>query len=155
MRFGDIFRLRYNRSMIRDKDWLKYRLETIWVKHFPDVKLKNNVFVKFGRKSKTRLGSIRLYRAKENPSTTITITGYFTDPAIPEYVVDAVLAHELTHYAQGFCSPHQQAYRHPHRGGVVKNELVGRGLADLLKAEKKWIKLNWREYIKQQYLKGK
>lgn len=137
---------------IRDHNWLKLRLETIWIRHFPDVSLKNNVFVKFGQKSKTRLGSIKLGRRNsENPNTIITVNGHMTDPLIPEFVVDAVLAHELTHYAQGFCSPHQQAFRHPHRGGVVKNEMIDRGLAELSTAEKKWIKANWVEYIKKNH----
>ncbi|AKM82811.1 TPA: hypothetical protein DD449_00055 [Candidatus Berkelbacteria bacterium] len=137
-------------EIIRDNNWLKFRLETIWTKHFPDVALKNNVFVRFGRKSKTRLGSITLGRRNtENPNTIITINGYFIDESIPEFVVDAVLSHELTHYAQGFCSPHEQAFRHPHRGGVVKNEMTGRGLDAILKAEKKWIKENWPNYIKK------
>lgn len=147
---------------IRDHNWLKYRLETIWTNHYPDVALKNNVFVRFGRKSKTRLGSITLGKrntpacqsyasgiaGRENPNTIITINGHFIDPFIPEYVVDAVLSHELTHYAQGFCSPHEQAFRHPHRGGVVKNEMKDRGLTAILKAEKIWIKKNWPNYIK-------
>ena len=138
--------------IIRDHNWLKLRLETIWKRHFPDVALKNNVFVKFGQKSKTRLGSIKLGRQGLNgQNTVITINGHFVDPTIPEFVVDAVLAHELTHYAQGFCSPHQQAQRHPHRGGVVKNEMVDRGLKDMLKSEKKWIKANWINYIKKNH----
>lgn len=137
--------------MLRDHQWLKFRLEHIWQTYFPDVAIANNVFVKFGRKSITRLGSIKFGRLKDSPNTIITINGHFIDPSIPEFVVDAVLAHELTHYAQGFCSPHKQAYRHPHRGGVVKNELVDRGLANLLKSEKSWIKENWREYIKRNH----
>lgn len=142
--------------MQRDHNWLKYRLETIWQRHFPDVKIANNVFVKFGRKSITRLGSIKLGRRNTaNPNTIITINGHFIDPEIPEFVVDAVLAHELTHYAQGFCSPHEQAFRHPHRGGVVKNEMKDRGLTDILKAEKKWVNANWREYIKKNHFKVK
>lgn len=133
----------------RSHKWLKNRLEIIWQKHFPDIAIANNVIVKFGRPSMTRLGSIKLGRNKEN--TIITINGYFIDPEIPEFVVDAVLAHELTHYAHGFCSPHKQVYRHPHLGSVVKNEMVDRGLHDLLKLEKRWVKDNWREYIKKNH----
>lgn len=135
----------------RDHKWLKYRLETIWQHYYPDVAIINNVFVKFGRPSITRLGSIKFGRKKENPNTIITINGHFKNPEIPEFVVDAVLAHELSHYAHGFCSPHEQAYRHPHRGGVVKNEMIDRGLQDLLKLEKKWIKANWANYIKKNH----
>ncbi|MFA6493283.1 MAG: hypothetical protein WCV58_04050 [Patescibacteria group bacterium] len=137
--------------MQRDHKWLKNRLESIWQKYFPDVKLVNNVLVKFGRPATTRLGSIKFGRKKENPITIITINGHFQNPEIPEFVIDAVLVHELTHYAHGFCSPHQQAYRHPHKNGVVKNEMIGRGLENLLKLEKKWIKENWREFIRRNH----
>lgn len=134
--------------MERDHKWLKSRLEAIWTKHFSDVVIANNVFVKFGRPARTRLGSIKYGRRREDPNTIITINGYFKDDMIPEYVVDAVLAHELTHYAQGFCSPHPQNYRHPHKGGVVKSELADRGLHELMRAEKKWVRENWVKYLK-------
>ena len=133
--------------MVRDHNWLKFRLETIWAKFFPDIIVANNVFVKFGRPCRTRLGSIKYGRRKEDPNTIITINGYFKDETIPEFVVDAVLAHELTHYAQGFASPHEQKYAKPHQGGVVNHELVSRGLKDLLYMEKKWVKTNWRKYL--------
>lgn len=137
--------------MERDHNWLKYRLQTIWQKHFPDVKIANNVFVKFGQCAKTRLGSIKYGRKRDNPNTIITINGYFKDPNIPEFVIDAVLAHELTHYAHGFCSPHEQAFMHPHKGGVIRQEMQSRGLADLFKLEKRWIKENWRAYIREHH----
>lgn len=133
--------------MSRDHKWLKYRLEAIWEKHFPDIAVANNVFVKFGRACRTRLGSIKLGRKTTDPNTIITINGYFKDSQIPEFVVDAVLAHELTHYAHGFASPHEQKYANPHLGGVVKNEMVDRGLKNLLQLEKKWVKTNWRQYL--------
>lgn len=132
---------------IRDHNWLKFRLETIWAKYFPDIAVANNVFVKFGRPARTRLGSIKYGRRREDPNTIITINGYFKDETIPEAVVDAVLAHELTHYAQGFCSPHEQKFRNPHQGGVVNRELSDRGLRELLHFEKKWVKANWRQYL--------
>ncbi len=137
--------------MERDHNWLKNRLETIWQRHFPDVPIVNNVFVKFGQKAMTRLGSIKFGRRKVEPSTIITINGHFKNPEIPEFVVDAVLAHELTHYYHGFCSPHEQNYRHPHQGGVVKQEMVDRDLEGLLKLEKKWIKENWRKFLKKNH----
>jgi len=134
--------------MERDHQWLKNRLETIWQRYFPDVALANNVLVKFGRPTKTRLGSIKFGRRKIDPNTIITINGFFQDPEIPEFVVDGVLAHELTHYAHGFCSPHEQYHRYPHQGGVVRRELVDRGLKDLLQLEKRWVKENWVKYLK-------
>ena len=137
--------------MERDYKWLKFRLEQIWQRYFPDVQLANNVFVKFGRPAATRLGSIKYGRRKENPNTIITINGHFKNPEIPEFVVDGVLAHELTHYTHGFCSPLEQSFRHPHKGGVVHREMIGRGLEDLLKLEKKWIKENWTEFLKKNH----
>ncbi len=147
--------------MQRDAKWLKNRLEIIWQRYFPDVPIANNVIIKFGQKAMTRLGSIKLGRRRENPislgeaeprrNTIITINGHFKDPQIPEFVVDGVLAHELTHYAHGFCSPHQQFHRFPHQGGVVRQEMVDRGLSDLLQLEKRWIKQNWTEYLKKNH----
>lgn len=142
--------------MERNASWLKNRLEILWQRHFPDVPIANNVIVKFGQKAMTRLGSIKFSRNTQltngrNPNTIITINGHFKDPQIPEFVVDGVLAHELTHYAHGFCSPHEQAYRHPHKGGVVRHEMIERGLQNLLKLEKKWINQNWREYLKENH----
>ena len=141
----------YNRTMERDHRWLKGRLEAIWQRYFPDVPIANNVFVKFGREASTRLGSIKYGRRKIDPNTIITINGHFKNPEIPEFVVDGVLAHELTHYAHGFCSPHEQAFRHPHKGGVVREELVERGLKDLLKLEGKWVKENWTDFLSKNH----
>lgn len=136
--------------MSRDHNWLKNRLATIWQRYFGDVAIANNVFVKFGRPTKTRLGSIKFGRRKIDPNTIITINGFFQDPEIPEFVVDGVLAHELTHYAHGFCSPLEQHHRYPHAGGVVRQEMIDRGLKDLLQLEKRWIKENWVNYLKKQ-----
>lgn len=133
--------------MERDAKWLKSRLENIWQRYFPDVAVGNNIFVKFGRPCRTRLGSIKYGRKKDNPNTIITINGHLKNPEIPEFVVDAVLAHELTHYAHGFFSPHNQQHRHPHKGGVVRRELVDRGLKELLQLEKRWVKENWVKYL--------
>ncbi|KKQ90872.1 MAG: hypothetical protein UT15_C0003G0047 [Berkelbacteria bacterium GW2011_GWA1_39_10] len=143
----------YTIVMQRDHKWLKFRLETIWKRYFPDIVIVNNVLVKFGRASMTRLGSIKYGRQRENRNTIITINGHFKDLEIPEFVIDAVLAHELTHYAHGFFNPNGQIKRFPHKGGVVHKEMTGRGLENLLKLEKKWIKENWRGYIKANHFK--
>ena len=135
-------------TMERDAKWLKARLELIWKRYFPDIGITNNIFVKFGRPAKTRLGSIKYGRKKENPNTIITINGFFRDPEIPDFVLDGVLAHELTHYAHGFFNPNGQRIRYPHKGGVVRREMTGRGLKDLLQLEKKWIKDNWVNFLK-------
>lgn len=133
---------------MRDNKWLAQRLETIWKIHFADVAIENEVIVRFGRAAATRLGTIKFGRRTINPRTYITITGYFRNELVPEYVVDAVLAHELTHYAHGFHSPGEQLYRHPHKHGVVTKELTARELGDIVKKQKKWLTTNWREFLK-------
>lgn len=132
---------------MRDDKWLKDRLLQIWQRYFPDVKVQNEVFVRFGRAAKTRLGSIKFGRRRDNPKTYITITGYFRDPEIPAFVVDSVLAHELAHYAHGFYSPHTKLHRYPHQHGVVDKELTKRGLGDILKLQKRWLRKEWRQYL--------
>ncbi|MGA2667190.1 MAG: hypothetical protein ABSE91_03870 [Patescibacteria group bacterium] len=134
--------------MQRDNRWLKEKLAQIWQRYFPDVPVANNVFVKFGRPTRTRLGSIKFGRRRENPNTIITINGHFIDLDIPEFVIEAVLAHELTHYAHGFASPLKQTYRHPHKGGVVRHEMVDRGFRDLLQLEKRWVEENWVNFLR-------
>lgn len=145
---------------MRDNHWLAERLKYIWQVYFPEIEQKNDVFVRFGRRSRTRLGSICLSGEGTTlftlglqkflhikPKTIITINGYFKSKKIPEYVVDGVIAHELTHYAHGFGSTHKRRFRYPHKHGVVRKEMDARGLSELLKREKKWVKANWGKII--------
>ncbi|MGI6103036.1 MAG: hypothetical protein ACOYBJ_00200 [Patescibacteria group bacterium] len=141
----------------RDNAWLEETLAQLWYRHFSDVPQPNDVRIKFGRRAATRLGSIKWGRkAVKHPDgstqrrSIITMTGYFKDPAIPDDVVRGVIAHELVHYAHGFGGPNPQLYSHPHKGGVVDRELRQRGLGDVLKFEKRWLKDNWREYLRAQ-----
>jgi len=134
--------------MKRDDAWLHQLLDDTWDCYFNDVPQDNIVRIKFGRKARTRLGSISLDRNEPDVSV-ITMNGHFRDPAIPEFVVQATLVHELTHYAQGFNSPHQQAQAHPHAGGVMKREFTERGALELYIRQKRWLKTNWRNYILQ------
>jgi len=136
---------------LRDNGWLKSRFDYIRQRYFFDVEIKNNIIVKFGRPTKTRMGSIKKGRRVENFNSIVTINGHFRNPNIPSYVIDAVLSHEFMHYAHGFCSPHQQAFCHPHKGGVVNQDLRERGLADILKAEKVWLKTHWKDFIKNNH----
>lgn len=133
---------------MRDDAWLHQLLDDTWDTYFSDVPQDNIVRIRFGRRAKTRLGSIALDRHEPDVSL-ITMNGHFRDTTIPEYVVQATLVHELTHYAHGFNSPHQQAQVHPHAGGVMKREFEERGALDLYKRQKKWLKDNWRNYILQ------
>lgn len=142
--------------MNRDNKWLRDRLKYLWQRYFSDIQIVNKITIKFGRPTKTRLGSIKPGRKLGEKHSIITINGHFTNPEIPDFVVDAVIAHEFMHYAHGFASPHEKAFEHPHQGGVVDWDLKERGLEDILKLEKKWIKTNWKNYIfKHHKLKSK
>lgn len=133
---------------IRDDIWLLSRLDFIWTKHFADILQQNKVFIKFGRHSKFRLGSIRLNRKTKH--TLIIITSMFKDVNIPEEVVDHTIGHELVHYSHGFSSPHPKLFKYPHAGGVVKKEMEQRGMGSLYQSYKKWIK-SYKEKIRGQY----
>lgn len=130
---------------MRDEIWLNDRLHYILKNYFGDVALINRIKIRFGRKAKTRLGSIR--KLKSGISL-ININGHFTNTDIPVYVVDAVMAHELTHYSHGFQSDHHRFYKFPHLGGVVTNELKRRGLGVAVKKQKNWIKNCWIKFLK-------
>jgi len=145
---------------MRDNRFLAKRLQQIWQRYFFDIIPKNEIYIRFGRKSHTRLGSIsqeawplhpgvRLVRHlfRRKPRTIITLNGHFKKQKIPLYVIDGTIAHELTHYAHGFASPHKQAFRYPHAGGVVTKELQRRGLDEVLQISNAWIKTNWRKII--------
>ncbi len=129
-------------STQRDQEWLENMLADIWYKHFSDVEQSNTVKIQYGRKAKRRLGSISLDRA-DGQTTIITINPLYQDEIVPEYVVKATIVHEMTHYAHGFNSPHQQKQRHPHSGGVIKKEFAERGLEDMYLQQQKWLKEHW------------
>ncbi len=122
----------------RDDKWLLSRLDHLWSNYFGSVKQVNPVFIKFGRYSRFRLGSIRMERTSKN--SYITITGMFKDEKVPLEVVDHTIAHELCHYAHGFSSPNPRLHRYPHHGGVIKRELEERNLHHLVKAYRDWLK---------------
>lgn len=147
----------------RTNKWLIDRLYYIWEEYFSDVPRKNLVLIKFGRSSRAQLGSIKwangktrikglmknrdlqeFYKAQDDKRiTVITVTQKFKNLEIPEYVVDATIAHELCHYTHGFSSPLKQLYKHPHKGGIIRKELEGRGFGERHKKAKKWLKENW------------
>jgi hypothetical protein len=122
----------------RDDAWLISRLEYLWNDYFADVEEINPVFIRFGRFSKYRLGSIRL--EKLSKTSHITITGMFKDERIPVEVVDHTIAHEMCHYTHGFSSNKPRLHKYPHHGGVIKRELEARNLHKLVKAYDKWLK---------------
>jgi hypothetical protein len=130
----------------RTNIWLLSRLDHLWSRHFSDIKQTNKVFIKFGRFSRYRLGSIKLDRKGHSQ---ITITKMFADPKIPAEVVDHTIGHELVHYSHGFSSPHPRLHKYPHEGGVVKKEMTERGMLKELKIYQDWIK----SYKKELYAK--
>ncbi len=130
---------------MRDNKWLENLFDDLWERHFSDVTRLNEIEVKFSRNAKTRLGSIRMTRDKKK--SVILMNGIFKDPLIPAQVVEAVLAHEIVHYIHGFCSPLKQKYRHPPRGGVVKKEMIARGLEHQYRIEKAWTRDNFRNEV--------
>jgi ADP-heptose:LPS heptosyltransferase len=135
---------------MRNNEWLEEKLDIIWREYFSDVDRINNVTIKFGKKARARLGSIKQlhsYKQKNDNDSVITLTGYFKDERVPEYIIDLTIAHELCHYAHGFSSPHPQASKHPHSGGVVDSELKERGFEKQLKNQKKWLKEVWPTII--------
>jgi len=125
---------------MRDDQWLKNKLDEIWSRFFSDIPKSDKVVIHFGRASRDRLGSIRLVN---NTFSEIRINGLLKDPEVPEYVCEAVVAHELTHYVHGFGSNRPQLYRYPHRGGIVAREMINRGLGAVHYAAKDWTNSNW------------
>ncbi len=140
---------------MRDDAWLFEKLDEIWDGHFSDIPQHNDVVIKFGRKARQRLGSIKQETktardlANKNRKTIITINGLFKDLNVPEYVVTATIAHEMCHYAHGFSSPLDQKFSNPHQGGIVTKEMKARGFGKELILQKKWLKDVWPEYLKE------
>jgi hypothetical protein len=132
--------------MKRDEAWLQQVLDKIWDNYFNDEPQENEVRIVFGRRAKRRLGSISLDPADRKTSL-ITMNGLFRSPEIPEFVIEATIVHELTHYAHGFNSPLEQAQAHPHAGGVMRREFAERGLLELYLQQKRWLKDNWQTVI--------
>ncbi len=150
---------------MRNNEFLENILYDLWENHFCDIPRKNFVLIKYGKYSKRQLGSIKLanrntkikgllrkkddeYRSQDDKSiTVITVTGYFKNESIPEFIVRATVAHELCHYAHGFNSPLEKRFQKPHQGSIIKKELALRGLLeDQIKADK-WLKENWLDII--------
>ncbi len=156
---------------MRDNEWLEERMYTIWESYFNDIPRHNLVVIKFGKRSKRLLGSIqwatnrtrgvskivaRMQKAygpgfheqfEDKRISLITITKLYQDPAVPDFIVDSTIAHEMIHYAHGFSSPLKQVYAHPHKGGVIRKEMVARGMEMVWRKAKKWLKEHWGDYV--------
>jgi hypothetical protein len=150
---------------MRDREFLEKTLYDLWENYFCDIPRKNLVLIKYGKYSKRQLGSIKLanertkikgllkqkqkdYDTQDNKSiTVITVTRYFQQEVVPEFVVRATIAHELCHYAHGFSSPLQKRFQKPHQGSVIEKELKKRGLLKKQEIVDKWLKENWLDII--------
>ena len=139
--------------MKRDDGWLVQVLDKIWDNYFADVPQENDVKIVFGRRAKRRLGSIG-FGSADHKTSLITINGIFKRPEIPEFVVEATIVHELTHYAHGFNSPLSRVQQHPHAGGVMRREFAERGLLELYLQQKRWLKQNWSDVIAHEFVAG-
>jgi hypothetical protein len=146
---------------MRDRKYLENLMYELWENHFCDIPRKNLVLIKFGKFSKRQLGSIKLANEytkikslmKKNEEdydvqddkrvTVITITKYFENDSIPEFVVRATIAHELCHYAHGFSSPLEKRFAKPHQGNIINKELAKRDLLDEQRLADKWLEENW------------
>lgn len=151
--------------MKRDNEYLENRLYDIWENHFSDVPRQNLVIIKFGKYSKRQLGSIKwanertkvkgiLKKKREEIGiqdddrvSIISVTRYFKNLNVPEFVIDATIAHELVHYTHGFSSPLPKVFNHPHRGRIVQKELKRRGLGDMYTQSERWLKENWKNIV--------
>lgn len=134
----------------RDDAWLEQFTEEVWHSYFYDVARKLPLVVKFGRRARSRLGSLSL-DSKHNRAV-LRVTGLFKEPDIPEMIIKATVVHELCHYAHGFHSGLERKHKHPHAGGVIRREFAERGLEDLYIKQKKWLNTNWLKVVKKHKL---
>lgn len=131
---------------MRNSFWLQTQLQSLLDGPFSDLELLNKLTIHWGRKAGRRFGSIKMSRDKK--VSEITINGLFQNEEVPEQIVQATIAHELTHYVHGFSSPHPKKYAHPHAGGIIEREFKKRGLSLLSAYEKQWTKNNWPTFLK-------
>jgi len=114
--------------------------------NFANKEVTNLLVVKLGKRWKRTLGHIKTLKEREYGSL-IEINPLLFDPEVPEYVLDYVIMHELTHYFQGFGSNHEKKHKHPHRGKVVEKELARLGWEEIYKKADKWLKENWAKIL--------
>ena len=100
--------------------------------------------VNYGATWKTRLGLITL--SDDRATSYIQVNSLVRMREVPDYITNITIAHELVHYAHGFGSPLPRRYKHPHRGGVVKRELLRRGLAAEYARYDEWVYERWYDF---------
>jgi hypothetical protein len=135
---------------VRDDRWLRHVLEWVWDRYFGDTPRVNRVRVDYGAAWKTRLGLITM--SEDQATSYIQVNSLLRMREVPDYVTHVTLAHEMVHYADGFGSPLPRRYRHPHRGGVVKRELLRRGLAAEYARYEEWVYEYWYDFHAEQTL---
>ncbi|MBI2148249.1 hypothetical protein HYU23_01075 [Candidatus Woesearchaeota archaeon] len=133
---------------MRNNEYLRVKLEEIWINAFSDIEKKNNINIMFKGKWKNKFGHIKKLN---NGDSEIVINGYFKDDNIPDFIINLTIAHELVHYSHGFNSPLPKLFKHPHKGGIVNKDLKKRGFTELIKLERKWVKNEWREIVKKEF----
>lgn len=138
---------------MRTNQWLERKFEIMIADNFADMDIKNPIFIKFGRKSKRRLGSIALrdVRGEQEKMSVIVLNGHFRSEDIPEEIILVTIAHELAHYLHGFNSYHDKVHQFPHKGSIVNKELRRRGFSDQLKFQRQWLKDNWLKIVVNHY----
>ena len=132
----------------RDGEWLHGTLRHLWDRYFSDTARVNHVHISFGGAWKTRLGSITM--SDDQKTSYIQVNGLLRLPEVPEFVTRVTVAHEMVHYAHGFGSPLPQRYKHPHRGGIVKREIIRRGMESEYRLYDEWVYAHWYDFYDSQ-----
>ena len=135
--------------MVSSADYDKYlasKAAALIRENFGELGVTNFLVVKWGGKWRRVLGHIKPLKDKQYGSI-IEINSLLKSLDVPEYVLDYVLMHELTHYFQGFGSNHERKHKHPHKGGIVEKELARHGWEEITQKSEKWIKENWKNVL--------
>lgn len=131
---------------LRDNRWLEARVQQLWTSYYSDVTPCYPINATFGPRARYRYGSIYSIGKQCH----ILVNRLFAHPDVPEYVVDATLAHELAHYVHGYGSGLPKRYAHPHRGGVVDKEMQARGCYHLEERAGEWRRTQWQGFYASQ-----
>lgn len=135
-----------SKERYRNDESLNHLMENLWGQHFPDVERINPINIGFGKPWKTRLGMIRL--GLQTGTSYIEVNRLLTHPSAPEEIIIVTVGHELCHYAQGFGSSLPRINSHPHKNGVIDDELNSRGFGRYLKDYKAWLN-DWEDFYER------
>ncbi len=142
--------------MVSSNDYNQYlakKTASLIRENFSERGVTNLLIVRWGSKWSRKLGHIKPLKNENKHDTEfgsiIEINSLLKEIEVPEYVLDYVLMHELTHYFQGFGSNHERKFRHPHRGGLVDKELERLGWLEIMEKSEKWLKQNWPEILRK------